>query len=903
MVIKVGINGFGRIGRVIFRTCHQNPDLEVAAINDPAIDVEYICYLIKFDSTHGKFRGSIIHTESEITVDDAKIKIFHEKLPANVPWQSAEVQYVVEASGIFTSLQKASGHLASESVKRVIVTAPSADVPMVILGVNHSDLDSDKRVISSASSTLYCLAPIVKILNDNFGVSEGFLTSIHAMTPSLKPLDGLCLRGKHWRDHRSIHQNIIPAATGACKALGKIIPQVKDKLVGLAFRVPIVNVSVLDLTLRLNKETSLQEIANAVEKYSKSTMQNIVKISNEDAVSSDFAGDEHSCIIDVDSSLQLKKNSFKLVCWYENEFSYACRVIDLILFSERQFLLPDPRNIMNFATKRTAIKKQNDKAEDKNNEIKSDLSHSSSQLVHCRSPGRPVKLRKPASISYSGNSQETTANSDAIFRIWNDDNETNKRVKAQSSSCHKCDEATPHTSQIHSVKAHQRLENVKKEFSKMVSITESLLSKCNKIRDISLSENALEEKAREKKICDIDNKKSFDGNIIKESPTFNLISDISGDYMSNIEEINSSKNNFRRDNLSDYNKKSSAFISTNQTDSDSLKLKVSGNSADFSQFSNDVKTSCLKKKKVDHLFQDQVVQTITNLINGLAQNIELNFIGKPHTDDVTCDGHKVDEYKDNNKTQFLKKSPENIDDSGFVSPVKNRTSQACVFNDEIILSKLEEKSQVEVEIKSLDLTSSDNATAPGKCIRTASDDQSPKVSHSKSTTNTDCFTATKSFDKPNKSLEIPAEILNNLNRLLTDPVIIVPDSSKCASSTLTASGNSETGRKVDLYDKLDSVSASDSDNSFQIHERKSQVINIADLTNSIEDLVRLDKICRIIEISDELSDKLFSTLGSTDSAAIQKTKWSFKDLCQRIKLDEFCNKLFSGQSCHCDKKN
>ncbi|XP_026736717.1 glyceraldehyde-3-phosphate dehydrogenase-like [Trichoplusia ni] len=196
MVIKVGINGFGRIGRVIFRTCLQHPDIELSAINDPAIDIEYICYLIKFDSTHGKFKGNISHTENEITIDERTIKVFREKLPPSVPWQAAGVQYVIEASGMFTCLQKASGHLASDGVKRVIVTAPSIDVPMIILGVNDNKLNAEQKVLSCASSTLYCLAPMVKVLEESFGVTEGFITSIHAMTPSLKPLDGLCLRGK-----------------------------------------------------------------------------------------------------------------------------------------------------------------------------------------------------------------------------------------------------------------------------------------------------------------------------------------------------------------------------------------------------------------------------------------------------------------------------------------------------------------------------------------------------------------------------------------------------------------------------------------------------------------------------------------------------------------------------------
>ncbi|XP_047992122.1 glyceraldehyde-3-phosphate dehydrogenase-like isoform X2 [Leguminivora glycinivorella] len=277
------------------------------------------------------------YADSYMIVTGHSIKVFHHKAPADIPWQDAGVQYVVEASGMFTSVGKASGHLTSVGVRRVVITAPSADAPMLILGVNENTIQPDMKVVSCASSTLYCLAPIIKVLEDAFGVDDGFVTSIHAMTPSLKPLDGLCVRGKHWRDHRSIVQNIIPAATGACRALGKIIPNCKDKLAGLAFRVPVVNGSVLDMTLRLNKNTTIAEISKTIEDLNNCSLRNIIQVSNEKSVSSDFMGDKHSCILDIDSSLQMKPNFFKLICWYENEYSYSCRVIDTVLFLERQF--------------------------------------------------------------------------------------------------------------------------------------------------------------------------------------------------------------------------------------------------------------------------------------------------------------------------------------------------------------------------------------------------------------------------------------------------------------------------------------------------------------------------------------------------------------------------------------
>ncbi|CAH2984003.1 unnamed protein product [Chilo suppressalis] len=467
-MIYLGINGFGRIGRVILRACLQKPDFEITAINDPAIDVQYICYLIKYDSTHGKFNGSVSHNKDEIIVNDKRIKIFHEKLPANIPWHAAGVHYVVESSGMFTTMEKASGHLANESVRRVIVTAPSVDVFMLILGVNDDKLHTGQKVISCASSTMYCLAPIVKVLEDSFGVADGFVTSIHAMTPSLKPLDGLCLRGKvkHWRDHRSIHQNIIPAMTGACKALGKIIPKAKDKLCGLAFRVPIVNVSVLDITIRLNSNTTLQQIIQKVDKASNTELKGIIRISADNAVSSDFIGETHSCILDANSSLQLKANFFKLVCWYENEYSYACRVIDTIIFADNKF---------SYANTISNISNTEDNAQ---------------QTVFCHDESclkrkdRQFVLKKPISSQLCSNTQplvnKDAKNENELYKIWKDEKSTSKPGLRQNENCffHSCIAITPRNiEQMDSMKAQDRLELLKKEFSKMVNVTESLLKK------------------------------------------------------------------------------------------------------------------------------------------------------------------------------------------------------------------------------------------------------------------------------------------------------------------------------------------------------------------------------------------------------------------------------------------
>ncbi|GBP28383.1 Glyceraldehyde-3-phosphate dehydrogenase 1 [Eumeta japonica] len=403
MVIRIGINGFGRIGRVTFRTCLENSNFQIGAINDPALDVDYICYLIKFDSTHGKLKDRVTCiNKSSISLNGIPINVYRERQPSSIPWENADIKYVIESSGMFTSFEKASvsnpslqydarnfaalnwlrmiyckcilrfptlpsspsrscftplrcfrGELDSGKVSCVVPTecivafthAISIQEPCNLLvtplrlqvSMDGDGLraDLDTKIISCASSTVNCLTPIVKILEDNFGVKEGFVTSIHAMTPSLRPLDGLCVRGKHWRDHRSIHQNIIPAVTSACKALEKILPKVEDKFSGLAFRVPIVNVSVLDITIRLARNTTLKEIADSVDRMSKLTMKNIVKISKDKAVSSDFIGDSHSCTLDVDSSMQLKPDFFKLVCWYENEYSYACRVVDLIFHFEK----------------------------------------------------------------------------------------------------------------------------------------------------------------------------------------------------------------------------------------------------------------------------------------------------------------------------------------------------------------------------------------------------------------------------------------------------------------------------------------------------------------------------------------------------------------------------------------
>jgi glyceraldehyde 3-phosphate dehydrogenase len=332
---NVGINGFGRIGRLVLRAAIEKGTVEVVAVNDPFLDLQYMQYLFHYDSTHGRFKGTVKTEGGKLIVaykDHAahNIHVFTEKDPANIKWGEAGAEYVVESTGVFTTTEKAKAHQAG-GAKKVIISAPSADAPMFVMGVNHTQYDpANHHIISNASCTTNCLAPLAKVINDNFGIIEGLMTTVHAVTATQKTVDGPS--GKLWRDGRGAFQNIIPASTGAAKAVGKVIPALNGKLTGMAFRVPTADVSVVDLTVRLEKGASYDQIKEVVKKAAEGEMKGILCYTEDQVVSSDFIGDHHSSIFDADAGLALNPNFVKLISWYDNEYGYSHRVVDLIVF-------------------------------------------------------------------------------------------------------------------------------------------------------------------------------------------------------------------------------------------------------------------------------------------------------------------------------------------------------------------------------------------------------------------------------------------------------------------------------------------------------------------------------------------------------------------------------------------
>jgi len=323
---SVGINGFGRIGRIVLRAALAK-GVKVVAINDPFVPLDYMVYMFKYDSTHGRFKGEVSSADGMLIVDGHKINVFAERDPSQIPWGKCGVDYVVEATGVFTTVEKCQPHLAG-GAKKVIITAPSADAPMFVCGVNEEKYDSSVQVLSNASCTTNCLAPLAKIINDNFGIVEGLMTTVHSYTATQKTVDGPS--GKDWRGGRTAAMNIIPSSTGAAKAVGKVIPELNGKLTGMAFRVPTPDVSVVDLTARLEKKASYEDIKAAIKKASENELKGIMGYTEDDVVSSDFIGDQHSSIFDAKAGISLNDNFVKLVSWYDNEFGYSCRVVDLI---------------------------------------------------------------------------------------------------------------------------------------------------------------------------------------------------------------------------------------------------------------------------------------------------------------------------------------------------------------------------------------------------------------------------------------------------------------------------------------------------------------------------------------------------------------------------------------------
>jgi len=324
---SIGINGFGRIGRLVLRAAMAK-GAKVVAVNDPFIDLDYMVYMFKYDSTHGQYKGEVAAVDGKLVVDGNAITVFSERDPAAIPWGSVGATYVVESTGVFTTLEKAGAHHKG-GAEKIVISAPSADAPMFVMGVNEDSYNKDMKIVSNASCTTNCLAPLAKVINDNFGIVEGLMTTVHAVTATQKTVDGPS--GKDWRGGRGAGQNIIPSSTGAAKAVGKVIPELNGKLTGMAFRVPTPDVSVVDLTVRLQKEATYQEICNKIKEASQEgSMKGILGYTEDMVVSTDFLGDNRSSIFDAKAGIQLSGTFVKLVSWYDNENGYSNRVIDLI---------------------------------------------------------------------------------------------------------------------------------------------------------------------------------------------------------------------------------------------------------------------------------------------------------------------------------------------------------------------------------------------------------------------------------------------------------------------------------------------------------------------------------------------------------------------------------------------
>ncbi|CQJ26746.1 glyceraldehyde-3-phosphate dehydrogenase [Yersinia enterocolitica] len=326
MTIKVGINGFGRIGRIVFRAAQERSDIEIVAIND-LLDADYMAYMLKYDSTHGRFDGTVEVKDGHLVVNGKTIRVTAERDPANLKWNEVNVDVVAEATGLFLTDETARKHIAA-GAKKVVLTGPSKDdTPMFVMGVNHKEY-AGQEIVSNASCTTNCLAPLAKVINDKFGIVEALMTTVHATTATQKTVDGPS--HKDWRGGRGASQNIIPSSTGAAKAVGKVIPALNGKLTGMAFRVPTPNVSVVDLTARLEKPASYKEICAAIKAASEGELKGVLGYTEEDVVSTDFNGEKLTSVFDAKAGIALNDNFVKLVSWYDNETGYSNKVLDLI---------------------------------------------------------------------------------------------------------------------------------------------------------------------------------------------------------------------------------------------------------------------------------------------------------------------------------------------------------------------------------------------------------------------------------------------------------------------------------------------------------------------------------------------------------------------------------------------